>query len=169
MNNQRIDKAGNFKDGQWDVARLRFLVDFMKAAGVTTGRAAELMGLTRQAVYHWFVKDDMKMSQVYKLFELCGYRIVFEMEGESLQNELPVSVSMSVICPEGTQRLAFLKTAFDRYNVSKESLAEKLNVGKATLYNWLKSDDCFLSYVYAIAVAEGWRLAIRIEPSAQQS
>lgn len=161
---QKDNKQGKYRDGQWNVARLRFLVDFMKASGVTTMRVAELMGLSRQAVWHWYVKDDMKLSQVYRLFELCGYRIIFELEGGQSPNELPVTVSMSVVSPEGTQRLAFLKSALDRYNVSKESLAAKLNVGKATLYNWLKSDDCFLSYIYAIAVAEGWRLSIRIEP-----
>ena len=34
---------------------LRFLVDFMKAAGVSTNQVAQLMGVSRQAVHHWFV------------------------------------------------------------------------------------------------------------------
>ena len=156
--------TGNFRDGQWNVARLRFLVDFMKAAGVSTGQAAELMGVSRQAVWHWFTKDDMKVSQVYRLFELCGYVINFELEKEAVESGLPVSVSMSVANPDGVSRLAFLKSALDRHNVSRDSLAAKLNVGKATVYNWFKTDDCFISYVYDIAVAEGMRLAIRIEP-----
>ena len=77
---------------------------------------------------------------------------------------LPVRVTMSVVNPSGPQRLAFLKNALDRYDVSRESLAARLNVGKATLYNWFKSDDCFLSYVYAIAMAEDMKLDIRIAP-----
>ena len=159
-----MNRAGNYKDGQWDVVRLRFLVDFMKAAGVATNQVAELMGVSRQAVYHWFVKDDMKMSQIFHLFELCGYRIVFGLEKEATQNNLPVTVTMSVKNPAGPQRLAFLKYALDRHNISKESLAAKLNVGKATLYSWFKTDDCFLSYIYAIAQAESMHLSIRIEP-----
>lgn len=143
---------------------LRFLVDFMKAAGVSTNQAAELMGVSRQAVWHWFAKDDMKLSQIYRLFELCGYRITFELDKETPQNSLPVVVTMSVMNPAGLQRLGFLKTALDKHDITKESLAEKINVGKATLYNWFKSDDCFISYVYAIAMAEDMKLSIRIEP-----
>ena len=143
---------------------LRFLVDFMKAAGVSTNQAAELMGVSRQAVWHWFAKDDMKLSQIYRFFELCGYRITFDLDKETPQNSLPVVVTMSVVNPAGLQRLGFLKAALDKHDITKESLAEKINVGKATLYNWFKSDDCFISYVYAIAVAEDMKLSIRIEP-----
>ena len=143
---------------------LRFLVDFMKAAGVSTNQVAQLMGVSRQAVHHWFVKDDMKVSQIQRLFELCGYKIVFALEKEEAADTLPVRVTMSVINPSGPQRLAFLKNALDRYDVSRESLAARLNVGKTTLYNWFKSDDCFLSYVYAIALAEDMKLDIRIAP-----
>ena len=145
-------------------SRLKFLADFMKAAGLTINYVAELMGLSRQAVWHWFAKDDMKMSQIYRLFELCGYRILFVLDKEVPGNGLPVKVTMSVINPDGPQRLSFLKTALDRHDISRENLAGKLNVGKATLYNWFKADDCFLSYIYAIAVAEGMSLSISIEP-----
>lgn len=143
---------------------LRFLVDFMKAAGVGTNQVAQLMGVSRQAVHHWFVKDDMKVSQIQRLFELCGYRIEFELQKETAVSSLPVRVTMSVVNPAGPQRLAFLKNALDRYDVSKESLAARLNVGKTTLYNWFKSDDCFLSYIYAIALVEDMKLDIRIAP-----
>ena len=139
-------------------------MDFMKAAGVSTNQVAQLMGVSRQAVHHWFVKDDMKVSQIKRLFELCGYKIVFALEKEEARNNLPVRVTMSVVNPSGPLRLAFLKNALDRYDVSKESLAARLNVGKTTLYNWFKSDDCFLSYVYAIAMAEDMKLDIRIAP-----
>lgn len=164
MKNDDKNMTGNFKDGQWNVARLRFLVDFMKAAGIATGQAAELMGVSRQAVWHWFAKDDMKVSQICRFFDLCGYRISFDLEKEAAVSDLPVTVTMSVVNPEGPQRLAFLKAALDRHDISRESLAAKLNVGKATVYNWFKSDDCFLSYIYDIAVAEDMKLAIRIEP-----
>jgi DNA-binding XRE family transcriptional regulator len=154
MEKQDMNKARN----------LRFLVDFMKAAGVTTNQAAQLMGVSRQAVHHWFVKDDMKVSQIQRLLELCGYRIEFELQKETAVSSLPVRVTMSVVNPAGPQRLAFLKTALDRHDVSRDDLSTRLGVGKATLYNWFKADDCFLSYVYAIAVAEDMKLDIRIAP-----
>ena len=154
MEKQDMNKARN----------LRFLVDFMKAAGVTTNQAAQLMGVSRQAVHHWFVKDDMKVSQIQRLLELCGYRIEFELQKETAVSSLPVRVTMSVVNPAGPQRLAFLKNALDRHDVVRDDLAARLGVGKATLYNWFKADDCFLSYVYAIAVAEDMKLDIRIAP-----
>ena len=154
MEKQDMNKARN----------LRFLVDFMKAAGVTTNQTAQLMGVSRQAVHHWFVKDDMKVSQIQRLLELCGYRIEFELQKETAVSSLPVRVTMSVVNPAGPQRLAFLKTALDRHDVARDDLATRLGVGKATLYNWFKADDCFLSYVYAIAVAENMKLDIRIAP-----
>ena len=45
-----------------------------------------------------------------------------------------------------------------------DDLAVRPGVGKTTLYNWFKSDDCFLSYVYAIALAEDMKLDISISP-----
>lgn len=166
MGKQDVNRAGNFKDGQWDVARLRFLVDFMKAAGLTTVKLADLMGVSRQAVYYWFVKDDMRMSQIYRIFELCGYIIHFELQGEMPQSVLPVVINMSVVNPDGHRRLAFLKSALERHSITRDRVAEKIGVGKSTVYNWFKEDDCFISYVYDIAMAENMRLAIRIEPVA---
>ena len=148
-----------------EVNRLKFLEDFMKAAGVSTSRLAGLMGITRQSVHHWFVKDDMKISQVFRLFELCGYRVEFALAKDAPQSGLPVDVCMTVVNPEGPQRLAFLNNALNTHSITREHLAETLQIGKATVYNWFKSDDCFISYNYAAAVAYGVRLSIRILPA----
>ncbi len=45
-----------------------------------------------------------------------------------------------------------------------DDLAARPGVGKTALYNWFKSDDCFLSYVYEIAMAEDMKQDIRIPP-----
>lgn len=163
MKKQETDKTG-YRDGQWKVVHLGFLIDFMNAAGLSTTSLAERLGLSRQAVWHWFSRDDMKLSQIYRLFETCGYRIEFSLVKDSPQNGLPVCVTMAVNPPQAKARLDFLRIALDRYVPSKEALAQKIGVGKATLYNWFKADDCFLSYVYAVAVAEEMRLSIKIEP-----
>ena len=169
MQDNDMNKSGNFRDGRWQVVHLNFLVDFLVAAGISTGHAAELMGLTRQAVYHWLAKDDMKISQVCRLFEVCGYSIEFGLEKESAGTSAPVSVTMNLAKAEEKGRLDFLKNALSCHGISKYRLAESLHIGSATLYNWFKVDDCLISYIYRIAEIEGFRLTIRIEPKNQFS
>ena len=134
MHNDNINKTGNFKDGQWHVVHLRFLLDFMREASLTTGGVAEVMGLTRQAVYHWLAKDDMKMSQVMRLFELCGYSISFALEKESPPSVLPVTVTMNVIRPLPPGRLSFLRDALELNSITKDRLAAELNLGRAASF-----------------------------------
>lgn len=159
-----MDRTGNFREGRWQVVHLKFLVDFLTAAGIPTGRAAELMGVTRQAVYHWLAKDDMKVSQIIRLFDVCGYSIEFGLGKDAPEPASPVSVTMNLARSEDKCRLDFLKNALVAHGVSKYRLAESLNIGAATIYNWFKVDDCLISYIYRIAESEGFRLTIRIEP-----
>lgn len=187
MKNQDINRQRNFSDGQCQIVRLKFLVDFLKASGVSKVQVAEKMGLTRQAVHHWFVRDDMKMSQIYSLFEKFGYGIEFSLDGgssvvddlstsapkccasspvgpASISSQPAVAVTMTLLPQESRPNLAFLKSALEGNSISKDTLAERLQIGRATVYNWFKSDDCFLSYIYAAASATGLRLSIRILP-----
>lgn len=64
----------------------------------------------------------------------------------------------------GVRNLAKNLRFYVKYHVVMDDLADRPGVGKATLYNWFKSDDCFLSYVYAIAMAEDMKLDISISP-----
>ena len=41
-----------------------------------------------------FLVDFMKVSQIKRLFELCGYKIVFALEKEVAADTLPVRVTM---------------------------------------------------------------------------
>lgn len=164
MTKQNQNKAGNFKDGQWNVVHLKFLADFMRAAGLSTTRVADQMELSRQSVYYWFAKDDMKISQVYRLFEKFGYKIAFSYEKESAAIELPVVVKMTVKKQDEPKKLSFVSEALDIYAISREELASKLQVGKSTISHWLSCDDCFISYIYRIATAADLKLAITIQP-----
>lgn len=184
MKNQTTD----FRDGQRQIVRLKFLVDFLKASGISKVQVSEKMLLTRQSVHHWFVRDDMKISQIYVLFERFGYNIEFSIGGnglsdlydwetsgqsdymtgqvsaETISNQPDVTVTMTLKPHDSRPNLLFLRSALDRSSISKETLAERLQIGRATVYNWFKADDCFLSYIYAAASAIGLSLSIRIRP-----
>lgn len=143
---------------------LKFLVDFMEASGIGVMQVASLMGLTRQSVYHWFVRDDMKISQVYDLFRKCGYSIRFSLERDERQEGLDVVVDMRLADMPDDRRLSFLRSAMNRYGISRDALAEALSVGKSTVAHWFAVDECFISYIYKIAACAGLRLAISINP-----
>ena len=75
---------------------IKFLTDFMEETGLTIANIAELVGLSRQAVYYWFKKDEVRLSLIYKLFEAYNYNIEFDFirdrstEGESAKVEMEV-------------------------------------------------------------------------------
>ncbi|MBE6230883.1 MAG: hypothetical protein E7117_00775 [Bacteroidales bacterium] len=165
MKNDKMNVTGNFRDGQWNVVHLKFLVDFMKAAGLSTVQVAGIMGLTRQSVYYWFAKDDMKISQVYRLFSLCGYRISFSLKGKSPPPDIKsdVIVNIKVNRPGDHRNLAFMKQALDDFHISRDCVAERLQVSKSTVARWFATDECFVSYVYKVADAAGLKLHIDIE------
>ena len=73
MRKEGSSPESNYQDGQWNLVHLKFLTDFMEETGLTTAAVAELLGISRQAVYYWFKKDDVKISVIYKLFEVYGY------------------------------------------------------------------------------------------------
>ena len=74
MRKEASNPESNYQDGQWNLVHLKFLTDFMEETGLTTASVAELVGISRQAVYYWFKKDNVRISMIYKLFEAYGYR-----------------------------------------------------------------------------------------------
>lgn len=157
-----------FKDGRWNVSHLKFLVDFMDATGHTTVTLAEMMGLTRQTVYHWLAKDDMKLSSVCRVFEVCGYRIRFDYEDAApaapAADGIPAVVKMSIADPLPQRRLAFLKSALHRSGISAVSLAAGLGVSRSTVSRWFATDDCMVSALFRISSLAGLQLHIDIRP-----
>ena len=158
--------TSNFKDGRWNVSHLKFLVDFMDATGHTTVTLAETMGLTRQTVYHWLAKDDMKLSLVCRLFEVCGYRIGFDFAdaAPAPADGTPVVVNMSIANPLPQRRLAFLKAALHRSGISAESLAADLGLSRSTVSRWFTADDCMISALFRVSSLAGLKLHIDILP-----
>ena len=147
-----------------NLVHLQFLYDFMRLSGVTTSKAAELMGLTRQSVWHWFDRDDMKLSQLHKFFELCGYELTFSLSREVPREKSFVVVNMSVTSPDMGKRLGFLKMALERYDISRDRLADLLGVGRSTVARWMTADDCFISNICKSAELLGLKLTIDIKP-----
>lgn len=157
--------SGTFRDGQWNLVHLGFLYDFMRLSDISTTRMAELMGITRQSVYHWFAKDDMKVSLLQRVFEVCGCRLTLSMVPlDPVLADSHLVVNMSLPHKGEQRRLAFLKAVFDRSGLSRDELAGRLGVGRSTVSRWLTADDCTIAQLYHIARTLSQKLTVTIEP-----
>jgi transcriptional regulator with XRE-family HTH domain len=166
MRKEGSSPESNYQDGQWNLVHLKFLTDFMEETGLTTASVAELLGISRQAVYYWFKKDDVKISVIYKLFEVYGYKIEFDLIKERTSEGEPAKVEMQVQRKQKTgKRLEFLASALKRYNIYREDISPKMGIVNTTIYYWLSHDDVFISYIYKLAELAGLKVTIRITPN----
>ena len=166
MRKEGSSPESNYQDGQWNLVHLKFLTDFMEETGLTTASVAELVGISRQAVYYWLKKDDVKISMIYNLFEAYGYKIEFDLIKERAADGEPARVEMAVERKQTTgKRLEFLASALKRYNIYREDISPKMGIGNTTIYYWLSHDDVFISYIYQLAEVAGLRLSIKITPN----
>ena len=145
---------------------LKFLLDFMDKTGLSMKEVGESVGLSRQAVYYWFVKDDVKISNIYALFDKLGYCIDFRYERKKAKKDSSVTETVIYSRPEDRVRLGFINTAMKEFDFSKGDIAEKLELGITTVYFWFKQDDCFFSHVCSIAKVLDLKLKIEIRPLA---
>ncbi|MGM9790952.1 MAG: helix-turn-helix domain-containing protein [Candidatus Cryptobacteroides sp.] len=141
---------------------LTFLSAFLRRHSITQSDAAERLGLSRQALVHWFTVDDTKLSNACALVEAYGCRLELSYEvtlpGLDYRDE-----STPNYPPEyDTQRLGFLRKALDDADFSVQDLAGLLGIGKTTLFDALRSDDIMVSRLFDIARLTGWTLRIRI-------
>lgn len=152
---------GIFRDGRWEVNNLDFLVQFMAETAMTTADIADRMGLARQTVYHWLVKDDIKVSSVYHLFNTCGYRVKFNLESPK-NTRGNADVIFNIENPDESENLGFLSIAMRKNRISKKALSEITGFGETSVHYWFRNDDCNLSRIYEIADAYGLNLRIEI-------
>lgn len=167
MRKEGTNPESNYQDGKWNLTHLKFLTDFMEETGLTTAAIAEMVGISRQAVYYWFKKDEVRLSMIYKLFKAYNYKIEFDFIKERPLEGEPARVEMEVEREKlpGAKKLEFLASALKRYNISREDVQEKMNIGTTTIYYWLSHDDVFISYMYKFADVTGLKFAIRITPN----
>ena len=141
---------------------LAFLDDFLRVNHISTGDAAQALGVTRQVVYYWLKKDDIRLSSVLALFEKLGHRLKIELEGENQMSGkawVRYDPPKNDACP----RLSFLTFAFDKYNIKVKDLHEKTGISVNAIYHWLEVDDILVSYIYKVAEAMGLQVVITIE------
>ena len=96
------------------VENLKFLDRFIKMRKISKPQFAELIGMTKANVYHWFKVDDIMLKTLNNAFDKIGYDVVFSMDmpvrkGQEIIN---ISIDEKDIPQEETRKsLAFLRRA----------------------------------------------------------
>jgi len=149
------------------VTRLKFLVDFCRAVGMSPNQLALKAGVTPNTLRYWLQQDDTCISNLEGFFDGLGARLKFSISSpddpETFSSD-DISAIIGNLRPVG--RLDFFNSAITKYSPSKVKAAEKLGVTYQTLYFWLypQNDDCNISYVYKFCEAYNLNLNIRIVP-----
>lgn len=155
--------AGKYEKGQWKVKNLKFLAQFMKSMGLTTGDLAKAVNLQRHSVTRWFLVDDAYLSKVQQIAEAygCEFIISYEVPQDFIENtKLVIDTKISRIEDIYVEdcRLAFLRRAMLQSKLSVKALATTVSLTRSSINRWFKKDDITFRYIYQIAEAMGWTL-----------
>lgn len=173
MEEQLIEKKRGVKPTHKCV-RCQFVSDFVAGEGLSMTEAGEILGMTRSSFWHCVsVVDDMKLSQVDRLFEARGFRVRMQIvrPGDEKLEDIATADDL-VIGTDGRVRLkrtSFILLAMKRYKVGKYELCEKYlqpRIQYSSFRRMLDLDDMYLSRTYSIAEAMGANLVIDIMPAA---
>lgn len=156
----------NFREGQWDLKYMKFVDAFIKQIGLSEKDAAEKAGIVRQTIYHWFGKDDAMLSSIEDFIKGCGYKLTLSLTKMSndIGNATLTINQKEQPAEDNGKRLGFLSNAIDRYGLIRKDIAAMLGLGYTSVYYWFKNDDTYVSYIFKIAEAYGFKVNIKIDP-----
>ena len=132
---------------------LSFLADFLKRMDLSVPEVADLMGTSRQRLYHWFRKDDARVSVLCALAESCGCRLSFDLVRKR------TDTNPNVVRRKTTgQRIDFVWEALQDSQMTIQALADSLQISASAVKHWKKVDDCMYSTLLKIADTTGLEL-----------
>ena len=147
--------AGRYENGQWNVKNLKFLTEFMKKMGLTTGDLARVVGLMRASVTRWFMVDDTSYSKVEMIANHYGYDFYVHYEIP----DVPIERTKLSI----DQALYVLRLAIYQAGITKSDFAKKLGLSRMGLNLWFQKDDITFRYIYEIAEKMDWTVNIQFK------
>lgn len=159
--------AGIYDNGEWKVERLKFLTEFMRQTCNTTSSIAKKVGIGRQAIYNYLIRDNMSLKMVHQIMDACNCKIVFSMQKPEEENRNIVIKLNDEFCrywPEKMRlsKMSFLTIAMSRYGISAKEISEKLHIARSTISTWFVTDNVMISHIYDICEAFGLELKIVI-------
>jgi DNA-binding transcriptional regulator YiaG len=149
------------------VANLKFLDRFIRTMNWTKPQFAEMIGMTKANVYHWFKVDDIQLTTLNNAFEKIGYEVVFSMDMPVRKGDEIINIQLDdKDIPQNVTKknLDFLRRALYDNNIDQHALARKLQIDVETIDYWFRHDKCYVSYFFKIAKFTGMKLKIDIKP-----
>ena len=113
------------------VENLKFLDRFIKMRKISKPQFADLIGMTKANVYHWFKVDDIMLKTLNNAFDKIGYDVVFNMDMpvRKGQEVINISIDEKDIPQEVAKKsLAFLRRALYDNDIDQNALAKKLGI-----------------------------------------
>ena len=138
---------------------LEALYYFMCLINKNPSTFAELIGVSKQAVYKWFAKDDMKLSSFIEVFEKFRMEVSFIIvppESNIVFEGFPYFEDTDA----SDKRLSFLKRAMTGHTYNE--VANGIGCSEPTIEYWFRVDDCTISKTRAIATFLGYDLHIKV-------
>ena len=164
---RRISK-GDLQDVRKpQVANLKFLDRFIKTMNWTKPQFAEMIGMTKANVYHWFKVDDIQLTTLNNVFEKIGYQVEFSMDMPKSSDEEIINIELDekdIVADAPKRSLDFLRRALYDNDIDQHALAKKLKIDVETIDYWFRHDKCYISYFFLIAKYTGMKLKIDIKP-----
>lgn len=165
----RLEKEINLSPKDVGYSRLGFFLTFLKSQGLVYEDVAKLVDMTRIAVSHWFIADDMNLAMMKRIIDKLGYRIEISLYRENVDTGQTVMVDTSRLYKrtggEVTMtNLSFLTMALLRYGISKEEMAKSIGLGYTAVRFWFQRDDVSMSRLFQVCEGLGFSMDIRITP-----
>ena len=165
---RRISK-GDLQDVRKpQVANLKFLDRFIKTMNWSKPQFAEMIGMTKANVYHWFKVDDIQLTTLNNVFEKIGYQVEFSMDMPKSSDEEIINIELDekdIVVDAPKRSLDFLRRALYDNDIDQHALAKKLKIDVETIDYWFRHDKCYISYFFLIAKYTGMKLKIDIKPN----
>lgn len=144
---------------------MKFLDLFLKKMKWSKPQFAQMIGMTKASVYHWFKVDDIQLTTLYNAFDKIGYEIVFSMEMPNIDENINIEIgAKDEIMDRPRKRLDFLHTALYENDIDQHKLAKYLGRDVETIDYWFRYDNCHLHYIFKTAKFTGMKLKIAIRP-----
>lgn len=160
-------------DGKTDIKRLDFFYAFLRSKLVALNALpAEL--ISRSAMNTNSYKDDMRLSQIFRIIKYYGYSIFIYLEPKnpyaaSEYRGKCIHTNAAKLNPENNNPMSFLKDYMASSGEPLYALANKIGVTSGTIIHWYKVSDIMVSRLYYIAEKLGRNVRIVIRPQGRHA
>lgn len=149
---------------------LGFLEDLMAYTKTTKADLARGLGTSWQNIQHKFLMGDMKMSKAEEIVGLMGYTVRFVLDdgahvvkdGTVQKNIGGLLLQINDLMSE-SKRLEPLAVFLRLHGKSIKQVASDIGVTPGSLSKYFHDDDMYLSRLFWIADAYGWKVQVKVD------